>query len=290
MESEVPVVFIDDSIYERLAKAEAVSSRLDMVLDIVAANEKERLQHAHSLRMLQESNNQFAEQLQQMSTGFVQAMAKLGDAFDSISATAAPVTQEAQDSLPLNGHSIFSAQKSSTVPIETGAERLLAIRQAVRIFHIFHLRRHEAFYVYIFFGILALFYRVCACGQCYGMQAAEKGEGVAGLISRSIEEGLGLAHDAATRAAEASAGLQEQAHRIAAERKKIDDMSLASRVELGRVRELVGAAALPFGAALQVCIVAYFQLGLHCSMLFRLHQTYIYIVANHTRTTHISDA
>ena len=139
MESEVPVVFIDDSIYERLAKAEAVSSRLDMVLDIVAANEKERLQHAHSLRMLQESNNQFAEQLQQMSTGFVQAMAKLGDAFDAISATAAPVTQEAQDSLPLNGHSIFSAQNSSTVPIETGAERLLAIRQAVRIFSHFPL-------------------------------------------------------------------------------------------------------------------------------------------------------
>ena len=251
-------VFCPCSIHERLAKAEAVSSRLEMVLDIVAANEKERLQHAHSLRMLQESNNRFAEQLQQMSTGFVQAMAKLGDAFGAVSATAGAVTQEEmpeQKSLSLNGRSILSAQKSSTAPIETGAERLLGIRQAVRIVPTF-LCVGMIVLRLPYFGTVA---PVRACGQCTGIQVAENGEGVAGLISRSIEEGLRLAHDAATRAAEASAGLQEQAHRIAAERKQIDDMSLASRVELGRVRELVGAATLPFGAALQVCAVAYFN-------------------------------
>ncbi len=94
------------------------------------------------------------------------------------------------------------------------------------------------------------------------MQAADKGEGVAGLISRSIKEGLGLAYDTVARAAEANVELQEQAHRIAVERKRVDDMSLASRVELGRVRELVGATTLPFGAALQVR-------GLACSQFVR---------------------
>ena len=105
-----------DSIYERLAKAEAVSSRLDMVLEIVAANEKERLQHAHSLRMLQQSNTQFAEQLQQMTTGFVQAMAKLGSAFDAASAVAAG---ESKDTQGLRS------------PVDVGTERLLAIKEAV---------------------------------------------------------------------------------------------------------------------------------------------------------------
>ena len=81
---------------------------------------------------------------------------------------------------------------------------------------------------------------------------AENGEGVAGLISRSVEEGFALAHSAAISAAGASASLQEQAHRIAMERKHVDDMTLAARVELGKVRELVEATSLPFGAALQV--------------------------------------
>lgn len=89
--------------------------------------------------------------------------------------------------------------------------------------------------------------------RCDTMQVAEKGEGVAGMITRSIEEGFALAHGAVARAADASVELQEQARRIAAERKQVADMSLAARVELGRVRELVGATALPFGAALQVC-------------------------------------
>lgn len=126
-------VFCPCSIHERLAKAEAVSSRLEMVLDIVAANEKERLQHAHSLRVLQESNNQFAEQLQQMSTGFVQAMAKLSDAFGAVSASAAAATHETAGlkSPPLNARTIFSDHMSSTTPVDDGAERLLAIKQVV---------------------------------------------------------------------------------------------------------------------------------------------------------------
>ena len=86
-------------------------------------------------------------------------------------------------------------------------------------------------------------------------QAAKEGEGVAGVISRSVEEGLALAHAATTGAAEASAELQAQARRLAVERERVENMSLAARVELGRVRELVGASSLPFGAALQVCAI-----------------------------------
>ena len=86
-------------------------------------------------------------------------------------------------------------------------------------------------------------------------QAAKEGEGVAGVISRSVEEGLALAHAATAGAAEASAELQAQARRLAVERERVENMSLAARVELGRVRELVGASSLPFGAALQVCAI-----------------------------------
>ena len=132
------------SISERLAKAEAVSSRLDMVLDVVAANERERLQHAHSLRMLQESNNQFAEQLQQVSTGFVEAMAKLGAAFDAVSASAGAANQvkEGLTSPALSGRRHPLAQTAVASPrspvdsrsaVDAGTERLLAIREAVRI-------------------------------------------------------------------------------------------------------------------------------------------------------------
>ena len=107
-----------------------------MVLDVVAANEKERLQHAHSLRILQESNNQFAEQLQQMSTGFVQAMTKLGAAFDAVSTTAGTANQ-LKEGLASNGHPNPCGQKSPVAsprsPVDAGSERLLAIKEAVRI-------------------------------------------------------------------------------------------------------------------------------------------------------------
>eukprot|EP01044_Picomonas_judraskeda_P007680 COSAG03_NODE_838_length_5668_cov_206.838391_4_plen_223_part_00 len=137
------------SVSERLAKAEAVSSRLDMVLDVVAANERERLQHAHSLRMLQESNSQFAEQLQQVSTGFVEAMAKLGAAFDAVSASAgaanqveegltSPAMTPANRSTGGPTHSMSGrphplAPVDSRSAVDAGTERLLAIREAVRI-------------------------------------------------------------------------------------------------------------------------------------------------------------
>ena len=127
---------IYDSIYERLAKAEAVSSRLDMVLDIVAANEKERLQHAHSLRMLQQSNSQFAEQLQQMTTGFVQAMAKLGSAFDAVSTAAVGEFNDTQGQTSSPSNTISAPEPSAAMlrsPVDVGTERLLAIKKAVII-------------------------------------------------------------------------------------------------------------------------------------------------------------
>lgn len=110
-----------------------------MVLDIVAANEKERLQHKHSLRMLQESNNQFAEQLQKMSTGFLEAMAKLSDAFEVLSASVEKPSKLAEPtSMALDAHRRpVPSERNSSVslpqsPADAGTRRLNAIRQTVR--------------------------------------------------------------------------------------------------------------------------------------------------------------
>lgn len=103
-----------------------------MVLDIVAANEKERLKHAHSLRVLQESNDRFAEQLQQMSSGFLQAMAKLNDVFGDVStAGTAPNRHGLAISPCVNGSARTPPGVVSRLPVDVGAERLLAIKEAV---------------------------------------------------------------------------------------------------------------------------------------------------------------
>ena len=225
---------LDDevSIYDRLAKAEAVSSRLEMVLNVVAANEKERLKHAHSLRMLQESNDHFAEELQAMSAGFLDAMAKMSTAFGDISVAAGAaatrssrqVTQAPALQAPPPLKKTLSARSSAApAPSKRAHARGDIIGTDSRLLSI-----TEA--------------------------AAEKGEGIGGVIARSVHEGLVLAQGTASRAAQASTELQEQAHRIAQERQQMDSLSLGARVELGLVRELVGAATLPFGAALQVVV------------------------------------
>eukprot|EP01046_Picozoa_sp_COSAG06_P015743 COSAG06_NODE_1019_length_11057_cov_5.386293_3_plen_575_part_00 len=226
---------LDDevSIYDRLAKAEAVSSRLEMVLDVVAANEKERLKHAHSLRMLQESNDHFAEQLQAMSAGFLDAMAKMSTAFGDISAAAGAAATRS------SGLATQAPAPQAPPPLKkTLSARSSAAPAPSKRAH----ARGD--------NIVGTDSRLLSITEA----AAEKGEGIGGVIARSVHEGLALAQGTASRAAQASAELQEQAHRIAQERQQMDSLSLGARVELGLVRELVAAATLPFGAALQVVV------------------------------------
>ena len=84
--------------------------------------------------------------------------------------------------------------------------------------------------------------------------AAAQGEGVEGIARRSMEEGRQLAAEAVQVATRTAAAVQAERHQLELERAAVRAASQKAKVDLGLVRELIGAASLPFGEALAVAV------------------------------------